>query len=244
MVNRNIVLLIICTALAAFSPIHAQDPTPTCAPCVTAIYFGNIYVRDHVGNCTDNDNFADAGEIIAIEVNGTTHDQCCFMPPEWSVIVTPDNPALIHLGSELMTPPSSTTFRIYEYFFVSPDTICMDTVTVNIDGYASEGEDPWLQDEDHISRTFPLEADDDGGDLICDETDCQCRHTGDYNLNGEVTAEDAQSTFSVALGYETPSELEACAADCNGNGEITSGDAQGVFITALGTEDCTEPLGF
>ncbi|MBN1297145.1 hypothetical protein JXA80_10225 [bacterium] len=69
-----------------------------------------------------------------------------------------------------------------------------------------------------------------------------CLHHGDVNADGEVTAGDAQTTFLIALGAYTPTQVEFCAADCNGDSEVTAGDAQGVFLTALGSSSCLDPL--
>jgi len=69
-----------------------------------------------------------------------------------------------------------------------------------------------------------------------------CINHGDVNLNGEITAEDAQIAFQIALGVWTATPQEYCAADCNGNGEVTAADAQGVFAAALGAGECSDPL--
>ncbi len=75
--------------------------------------------------------------------------------------------------------------------------------------------------------------------LPCENT---CVNHGDVNLDGTITAGDAQLTFQIALGSYTPTPEEGCAADCNGDGEVTSGDAQGVFAAALGSGSCADPL--
>lgn len=69
-----------------------------------------------------------------------------------------------------------------------------------------------------------------------------CDHTGDVNMNGEITAADAQLAFYIALGIMTPSFDEACAADCNGSGDATAADAQQIFMAALGSGNCVDPL--
>ena len=70
----------------------------------------------------------------------------------------------------------------------------------------------------------------------------ECLHTGDANLDGTVTAGDAQRAFLIALGSYTPTYEEECAADCNADGDITAGDAQGIFLMALGSGTCADPL--
>ncbi len=70
----------------------------------------------------------------------------------------------------------------------------------------------------------------------------ECLNHGDVTLDGEVTAGDAQLCFQIAMGAYTPSDTEACAADCNADGEVTAGDAQGVFITAMGAGTCSDTL--
>lgn len=69
-----------------------------------------------------------------------------------------------------------------------------------------------------------------------------CINDGDVTLNGEITAEDAQLAFEIALMLYTPTWDEACAADCNGDVEITAGDAQRIFQTALGLNNCVDPI--
>jgi hypothetical protein len=70
----------------------------------------------------------------------------------------------------------------------------------------------------------------------------QCIHNGDANLDGSITAGDAQLAFSIALGTYTPTFEESCAADCNADAEVTAGDAQGIFGAALGLGVCADPL--
>ncbi len=67
-----------------------------------------------------------------------------------------------------------------------------------------------------------------------------CIHHGDVNLDGELTSEDAQIAFYIAMGSTQPSEEERCAADCNGDGEVTAGDAQLIFMAVLGMADCVD----
>jgi len=69
-----------------------------------------------------------------------------------------------------------------------------------------------------------------------------CNNDGDVNLNGTITAEDAQLAFSIALGVMTPTLEEFCAADCNDSGDVTAGDAQIIFATALGLDSCVDPV--
>nr|HPQ40131.1 choice-of-anchor J domain-containing protein [bacterium] len=69
-----------------------------------------------------------------------------------------------------------------------------------------------------------------------------CVHDGDPNMDGEITAGDAQMAFMIALGSITPTYEEGCAADCNGDDEVTAGDAQQIFLTALGSGSCVDPL--
>ncbi|MCD4654627.1 hypothetical protein K8T06_11940 [bacterium] len=69
-----------------------------------------------------------------------------------------------------------------------------------------------------------------------------CINDGDVNMDGTVTASDAQLTFQIALGIITPTPEEACAADCNGDETVTASDAQQVFTTALGQTTCVDPV--
>ncbi|MCD4654141.1 SUMF1/EgtB/PvdO family nonheme iron enzyme [bacterium] len=70
----------------------------------------------------------------------------------------------------------------------------------------------------------------------------ECRHTGDVNDDGEITAGDAQLAFYIALGGYTPTFEEECAADCNGDDVVTAGDAQEIFIAVLSGEECVDPI--
>lgn len=70
----------------------------------------------------------------------------------------------------------------------------------------------------------------------------ECSNDGDADLNGTLTAADAQLIFNIVLGIVTPSFEQACAADCDGSGAITAGDAQQTFNAVLGTGECVEPL--
>jgi len=73
-------------------------------------------------------------------------------------------------------------------------------------------------------------------------TNPACNNDGDVNLDGTITAEDAQLTFAIVLGFGTPTFEELCAADCNGSGDITAEDAQWVFAAALGQGECADPV--
>ena len=70
----------------------------------------------------------------------------------------------------------------------------------------------------------------------------ECLHHGDGNLDGAITAVDAQAAFFIVLGSLTPLFEEACAADCDGNDSITAGDAQSIFNAVLGTSTCVDPV--
>jgi len=81
-----------------------------------------------------------------------------------------------------------------------------------------------------------------GSDDLATPTPEPCIHHGDVDFNGTVTAQDAQTTFLIALGSYSPDYLEHCAADCNADDTVTAGDAQLVFMTALGSANCVDPL--
>ncbi len=91
----------------------------------------------------------------------------------------------------------------------------------------------WNIDDVQVSFTLPC-----AGPTPTPTPDCF--HDGDANLDGEVTAADAQLTFMIGLGAYTPTYYEACSADCNGDGDVTSGDAQGVFMLMLGVGECAD----
>ncbi len=70
-----------------------------------------------------------------------------------------------------------------------------------------------------------------------------CIHSGDADLSGTVTVGDAQRTFQIALNLYSPTEAEACAADCNGDDHVSAGDAQLVFRYALQMgETCVDSI--
>ena len=69
-----------------------------------------------------------------------------------------------------------------------------------------------------------------------------CVNHGDVNFSGSLTAEDAQMTFNIVLGFLSPTYQEECAADCNGSGGITASDAQTIFLAVLGMGNCAEPV--
>jgi formylglycine-generating enzyme required for sulfatase activity len=69
-----------------------------------------------------------------------------------------------------------------------------------------------------------------------------CIHHGDANLDGSITAADAQLAFFIVLGLYSPSYEEECAADCNGDDGVTAADAQAIFLNVLGLGDCADPL--
>lgn len=69
-----------------------------------------------------------------------------------------------------------------------------------------------------------------------------CIHHGDVNEDCELTSQDAQLAFLIALGVFPPSFSEACGADCNGNGDVSAGDAQQIFFSVLGLGTCVDPI--
>lgn len=69
-----------------------------------------------------------------------------------------------------------------------------------------------------------------------------CINHGDVDLNGELTAADAQSAFYIVLGLLTPTPEQYCAADCDGNMDVTAGDAQLIFLSVLGLGNCADPI--
>ncbi|MCD4652947.1 hypothetical protein K8T06_03330 [bacterium] len=70
----------------------------------------------------------------------------------------------------------------------------------------------------------------------------ECINDGDVNLDGQLSAGDAQECFYIVLGHTTPTYEEECAADCNGDGEVTAGDAQNIFLAVLGSGSCADPV--
>ncbi len=73
-------------------------------------------------------------------------------------------------------------------------------------------------------------------------TGIPCIHDGDIDMNGMLSAGDAQMAFLIALQMYIPNHDEECAADCNADGIVSAGDAQGIFMAALGMGSCIDPL--
>lgn len=63
-------------------------------------------------------------------------------------------------------------------------------------------------------------------------------HDGDVNLDGRVTAADAQITFLYIQGYVQLNYEQRAAADCNGDIDVTAQDAQLIFFVSLGQNRC------
>jgi hypothetical protein len=69
-----------------------------------------------------------------------------------------------------------------------------------------------------------------------------CIHNGDVNLDGVISAADAQMAFYIVLGLHVPTYEEECAADCNGDDIVSAADAQAIFLVVLGSGNCVDPL--
>lgn len=69
-----------------------------------------------------------------------------------------------------------------------------------------------------------------------------CIHHGDVNLDGVISAADAQMAFYIVLGLHVPTYEEECAADCNADDIVSAADAQAIFLAALGSGTCADPL--
>jgi len=144
------------------------------------------------------------------------------------------------------------------------DTVFDDDAALSI----TEGEAPFtgtFRPEGFLSDLIGLEAAGQWQLLMCDDNeedvgyfDCWdlcielqptptptpvCLHHGDVNLDGTLTATDAQMAFYIVMGTLIPTEEQACAADCDGSGTVTSGDAQAIFMSVLGMGDgCADEL--
>ena len=64
-----------------------------------------------------------------------------------------------------------------------------------------------------------------------------CVNHGDVDFNGDVTAGDAQITFSIVLAAYTPTYDEECAADCTGDGSITDYTYDDYFLNIVEIKD-------
>jgi len=69
-----------------------------------------------------------------------------------------------------------------------------------------------------------------------------CIHTGDVNMDGDISSDDAQMAFMIALSMVTPTFDEECAADCNGSGSVTAEDSQTIFLAILGLAECEDEI--
>ncbi|MBN1296369.1 hypothetical protein JXA80_06285 [bacterium] len=83
---------------------------------------------------------------------------------------------------------------------------------------------------------------DDIAVMAYEATEPPCVNNGDVTLDGELTSNDAQLAFMIALGSYTPTFEEECAADCSGDHHVTAGDAQAIFMAVLGSGLCMDPL--
>lgn len=70
----------------------------------------------------------------------------------------------------------------------------------------------------------------------------KCLNHGDVNLDGQITAADAQLAFFIVLGQYSPTFEEDCAADCNSDGFVSAADAQAIFLVILLLTGCADPL--
>ncbi|MCD4654437.1 dockerin type I repeat-containing protein, partial [bacterium] len=70
----------------------------------------------------------------------------------------------------------------------------------------------------------------------------ECVNHGDVNLNGQLTASDAQLAFLITLGLYEPTFEEECAADCNGDLSVTAADAQDIFYAVIGIGSCVDEI--
>jgi hypothetical protein len=69
-----------------------------------------------------------------------------------------------------------------------------------------------------------------------------CIHHGDVNLDGIISAADAQMAFYIVLGLHVPTYEEECAADCNADDIVSAADAQAIFLVVLGSGTCADPI--
>ncbi len=100
---------------------------------------------------------------------------------------------------------------------------------------------------DATPRTGTITVSDSGGSkqavfTVYQASGTDCINHGDVNLDGQITAADAQLAFFIVLGTHIPTFEEECAADCNGDGIVTAADAQAIFLTVLGSGTCVDPL--
>ncbi len=69
-----------------------------------------------------------------------------------------------------------------------------------------------------------------------------CVHHGDVNADSQISADDALRAFRIAIGLDTPTPEQACAADCTNDGLVSAGDALEIFRFALGASHCPQNL--
>ncbi len=153
------------------TPTYTPVSTPTCAPCLATIWINDIFVDDECGECTDGDGLIDAGETVGLIVQGYSYDSCCWGPGDRSVIASTEYEHMTLIEGVETGDPSSMSFEYTFYFWVHPEAACLDEATVQFDAYVSD----WMwQDEDHETRVYVLEVDDDGqGGYECDDTPCE-----------------------------------------------------------------------
>jgi hypothetical protein len=108
-------------------------------------------------------------------------------------------------------------------FSSGEETRCLSEYTTRTDGVVDAG----MVD---IGYHYPLDG------FIC-------LHTGDVDLNDEITPNDALETFRIYLGMSQPSVSDYCLADCDGNSEVTPLDALCILRNYLdGSCECVNGI--
>lgn len=173
-----------------------------------------------------------------------------FLAWDWSEVYVNGNVVLQHCGGSFVIP----TAWVQQVIDLTPYTGGVATIEFHMMASTVVNHAGWYIDDLHIttagSTPEPTATPVPTGTPtpnptqtpIPTDTPVPCLHTGDTNLDLEITAGDAQMAFLITLGVVTPTFEEGCAADCNGDDEVTAGDAQNIFLVVLGSATCIDPL--
>jgi agmatine/peptidylarginine deiminase len=179
-----------------------------------------------------------------INLNGAIHCITMGVPLPCPVAPAPDYPDLYYSGTNEITltwpdVPDAEGFRIYRSEIgCDPEDMIFIGET-----WTTEFIDDTIDEEfTYYYRVSSFTYCRESSLSECVFTEFDCLHHGDVDFNGVLTAGDAQLIFQFALGIQTPTYLEACAADCNADGVITAADSQIVFLASLGIgSGCFDP---
>jgi len=175
--------LILCLAapsaraeLPVSTPTPPPEPTPsptatwTCAPCLTDVEIFGAHIIDNLGDCSDVDGFADAGERVGIRVTGWSMDSCCWTPGVRTFDSDTNCPYLAFVEGYEESEPDDFAFSYVFVYEVSSNAPCLEQAEVTITVTADDG---FWMDTDVEPLALYLEVDQGEAGLECDDTPCE-----------------------------------------------------------------------